>query len=63
MSGDTPSGGVEQCPGCDMPECVGSLDDETHAAQGPGGDVLSICDGCLADGWGEVVEVLAFDGE
>ena len=48
----------EQCPDCEMPECVGSQDDETKAARDPSGALLDICESCLDDGWAEVVEVL-----
>ena len=45
-------------PRCDMPECWGTSDDETHAARDPSDELLEICDSCLNEGWRGVVEVL-----
>jgi hypothetical protein len=41
-----------------MPECVGSSADETRLVEDPTGDLLSVCESCLDDGWRAVVEVL-----
>lgn len=43
---------------CEMPECVGASDAETHAVRDPSDEVLEMCDSCLDDGWRAVVEVL-----
>jgi hypothetical protein len=48
----------EPNPDCEMPNCVGSTEDETKAARDPSENVIDICESCLADGWGSVVEVL-----
>jgi|GEM_PF-6640458 len=45
-------------PDCEMPECVGSPDDETHIVKDPSGEPLTMCEGCLNDGWRAAVEVL-----
>lgn len=45
-------------PDCDMPECVGTREDDVHAARDPSGELLEICDGCLNDGWRAAVELL-----
>lgn len=45
-------------PKCEMPECVGSRDDDTHAVRDPSDELLEMCDSCLDDGWRGVVEVL-----
>lgn len=47
-----------QNPRCDMPECIGSPDDDAHAVRDPSGELLEMCDSCLDDGWGACVEVL-----
>lgn len=48
----------EQCPDCEMPECVGSPDDETRAVRDPSDNLLEMCESCLDDGWRGAVEVL-----
>lgn len=45
-------------PVCEMPDCVGSKDDDTHAVRDPSDELLEMCDSCLDDGWRAVVEVL-----
>lgn len=45
-------------PYCEMPDCVGTEDDDTHAVRDPSETLLEICEGCLDDGWRAVVEVL-----
>ena len=48
----------EQCPDCEMPECVGSYDDEAKAVRDPSDNLVEMCESCLDDGWRDVVEVL-----
>jgi len=50
--------GIERKPNCDMPECVGEPGDEKRAVRDPSGELLELCDGCLDDGWRQVVEVI-----
>lgn len=53
-----PGADVNRHPDCEMPDCDGNRDDETHAVRDPEGDLLEMCDGCLDVGWRANVEVL-----
>jgi len=43
---------------CEMPQCVGSPEDETKAVRDPSDNVVEMCESCLDDGWRGVVDVL-----
>lgn len=45
-------------PDCEMPQCVGSPEDETKATRDPSETVVEICESCLDDGLREAVDVL-----
>ena len=49
---------IDRNPNCEMPDCDGECDGETHAARDPSGELVEMCDYCLDDGWRVVVEVL-----
>lgn len=42
-----------------MPECDENHSKENHhAVRGPSGELMEMCEGCLDEGWRQVVEVL-----
>ena len=55
---DTRPSGEVQNADCEMPECVGSPEDNTKAVRDPSNSLVEMCESCLDDGWRGVVEVL-----
>jgi len=55
---NTGDSGVAPNPDCEMPDCVGSPDDDTKPVRDPSNSLVEMCEGCLGDGWRGVVEVL-----